>query len=159
MLTKLRSHWWGNALFLALMTAPVYIPFVLRLTYYRDDWYYAYDGLVGPSGVFRTMFASDRPLRGWFFEVYLYVFGISPFPYHLGMYFWRLAGGLGVTWLVIQLWPRHWQAAFISGLLYAIYPGFTWWVGGLEYQPMAASAALMVFSFGFTYQGLRASRT
>lgn len=148
---------WKRLLLFALIAALTYLPSALRLTYYRDDWYYAYDALVGPSGIFRALFASDRPARGPFFDLYYILFGMTPLPYHLMMYLWRLAGGFAVVWLVRLLWPRQQLAAFAAGLLFTLYPGFTWWVSAIEYQPMVASAALMVFSLDFTLRALRAS--
>ncbi len=158
-LTPFVDRLWKKLLLFALVVALTYLPYAIRLTYYRDDWYYAYDAMVGPAGVFRALFASDRPARGPFFEMYYALFGMSPLPYHLMMYFWRLAGGLSVAWLFSLLWPRRQQAGFAAGMLFAIYPGFTWWVSGIEYQPMVASAALMVVSLALTIQALRARRS
>ncbi len=156
MMNRLIDRGWKRLLLFAFIAALTYLPSALRLTYYRDDWYYAYDALVGPAGVFRALFASDRPARGPFFEIYYALFGMSPLPYHLMMYAWRLVGGFGVVWLFSLLWPGRRQAGLAAGLLFTLYPGFTWWVAGIEYQPMVASAALMVWSLCFTLQGLRA---
>ena len=146
---------WKRMLWIAAIAALTYFPSALRLTYYRDDWYYAYDALVGPSGVFRFMFAQDRPIRGPFFDIYHAMFGIAPTPYHLAMFFWRLVGGAAVTWLFHLLWPRRPAFGLAAGVLFAIYPGFTWWVQGIEYQPMVASAALMALSLALTVLALR----
>jgi len=137
-------------LWIAALAVLAYLPSALQLTYYRDDWYYAYDAMVGPHGVFRLMFAEDRPVRGPFFEIYHALFGIAPTPYHLAMLFWRIAGGAAVAWLFHLLWPRRAAAGLVAGALFALYPGFTWWVQGIEYQPMVASAALMVVSLALT---------
>ncbi len=155
-MTRLTDRGWKRLLLFALIAAAAYLPSALRLTYYRDDWYYAYDALVGPAGVFRLMFASDRPARGPFFELYYALFGMTPLPYHLMMYAWRVVGGLAVVRLFFLLWPGSSRAGWGAGLLFTLYPGFTWWVSGIEYQPMVASAALMVWSLGFTLQALRA---
>jgi hypothetical protein len=159
MLSILFDRRWKRVLWFALIAALAYLPSAVRLTYYRDDWYYAYDALVGPSGVFRLMFASDRPARGPFFELYQMLFGITPLPYHLAMYLWRLGGGLATAWLFHLIWPRPRGAAWAAGFLFALYPGFTWWVAGIEYQPMVASAALMVQSLALTVQALRLRRS
>lgn len=155
MFSKLLDRHWKRLVLFALIPALTYLPTALRLTYYRDDWYYAYDARIGPVGVFRALFAIDRPARAPFFEVYYALFGMAPLPYHLTMFFWRLAGGLAVIWLCYLLWPRLRQLGLAAGLLFALYPGFTWWVSGIEYQPMVASAALMVLSLCFTLQALR----
>ena len=142
-------------LWIAGLAVLAYLPGALQLTYFRDDWYYAYDAMVGPSGVFRYMFAQDRPARGPFFEIYYALFGIAPTPYHLAMLFWRVVGGAAVAWLFHLLWPRRATAGLVAGALFALYPGFTWWVQGIEYQPMVTSAALMVISFCLTILALR----
>ena len=154
MLNLLFDRWWKRVLLFALIVGFVYLPSAFQLTYYRDDWYYAYDALVGPAGIFRALFSSDRPARGPFYEIYYALFGMNPIAYHIGMYFWRATGGLAVTWLFAMLWPRQRQAGFLAGLLFALYPGFTWWVSGIEYQPMVASAALMVLSLALTIHAL-----
>jgi len=88
---------WKRLFWFASAVALTYLPYALRLTYYRDDWYYAYDAMVGPSGIFRALFASDRPARGPFFEIYYTLYGMTPIAYHLTMYIWRLSGGLAVV--------------------------------------------------------------
>ncbi|HSR21866.1 MAG TPA: hypothetical protein VLL49_13210, partial [Anaerolineales bacterium] len=52
---------WKRMSWIAAIAALAYLPQLPQLTYYRDDWYYAYDALVGPRGVFTFMFAGDRP--------------------------------------------------------------------------------------------------
>ncbi len=159
MFSKLFDREWKKLVPFALIPVLTYLPTALRLTYYRDDWYYAYDARVAPAGVFRALFAIDRPARGPFFEIYYALFGMAPLPYHLSMFFWRLAGGLAVVWLCYLLWPRLRQLGLAAGLLFALYPGFTWWVSGIEYQPMVASAALMVVSLCFTLRALKLPRS
>lgn len=146
---------WKRMLWIAALAAFAYFPRLLQLTYYRDDWYYAYDALVGPSGVFRFMFAQDRPARGPFFDLYYALFGIAPTAYHLATFFWRVVGGMAVAWLFHLLWPRRGAVGLAAGVLFAIYPGFTWWVQGIEYQPMVASAALMVMSLALSVLAIR----
>jgi hypothetical protein len=155
MMNILVDRLWKRMFWIAALAAFAYFPHLLQLTYYRDDWYYAYDALVGPSGVFRFMFAQDRPARGPFFDLYHALFGIAPTPYHLATFFWRIAGGMAVAWLFHLLWPRRAAMGLAAGALFAIYPGFTWWVQGIEYQPMVASAALMVLSLALTVQAIR----
>lgn len=159
MISRLFDRPWKRLGWLVLIPALTYLPSAFQLTYYRDDWYYAYDALVGPGGVFQYMFAGDRPARGPFFALYHALFGISPLPYHLAMFAWRVAGGLATLWLFSLLWPSGSKAGWVAGLLFELYPGFTWWVSGIEYQPMVASATLMVVSLGLTVAAMRMHRS
>ena len=56
-------------LFLLIISAIVYLPHIGNLTYYKDDWYYIYDGMLGGAKIFQEMFRIDRPARGFFFRV------------------------------------------------------------------------------------------
>src|SRR5690348_15025486 len=134
------KKWWPEILFIAVISALVYLIKTDRATYFRDDWYYAYDGYIAGPSIFKVMFSSDRPARGPFFALYYLLFGPAPLAYHIGMYIWRLLGAYSALWLFHILWPRQRSANFFMALLFAVYPGFLWWPQGIEYQPMVASA-------------------
>ena len=51
-------------IFLIVISAVVFLPNIGRLTYFKDDWYYMYDGLIAGAKVFHPMFSIDRPARG-----------------------------------------------------------------------------------------------
>ncbi|MCC6298085.1 MAG: hypothetical protein IT314_02215 [Anaerolineales bacterium] len=145
-------------LLLILISGLVYLPYVPQLTYYLDDWYYIYDGVVGGPNIFHSMFSVDRPARGYFFDIYFSVFGPTPFPYHLGAYFWRLFAGICAFLLLRTIWPYGKTFAFFSAILFVLYPGYSWWVSAVEYQPMVASLALQVFSFFMTIEAIITSK-
>jgi hypothetical protein len=142
-------------LFLLLISAAVYLPYIGKLTYYKDDWYYIYDGMMAGAKVFHEMFRIDRPARGFFFELYFSLFGPNPLPYHLGAFLWRGLSAIGALWIFNILWPRERKFAFLAALLFAIYPGYFWWISAIEYQPMIASLALQVFSIAFTLKAIQ----
>lgn len=135
---------------LLLISGIVFLPYAIRLTYYLDDWYYIYDGIVAGPNIFHSMFSIDRPIRGYFFDVFFSLFGPYPLPYHLGAYFWRLAAGVGAFWLLNIIWDGNNKINFLISLLFILYPGYSWWISAIEYQPMAASLALQIFSILFT---------
>jgi hypothetical protein len=139
-----------EVLFILLISAVVYLPHIGSLTYYKDDWYYIYDGMIAGAKVFHEMFAIDRPARGYFFELYFLLFGPNPLPYHIGAFLWRGLSAVGALWIFNILWDRERKFAFLAALLFAIYPGYSWWISAIEYQPMIASLALQVFSIAFT---------
>ena len=142
-------------IFLLFISAIVYLPHIGNLTYFKDDWYYVYDGLVGGAKIFHEMFSIDRPARGFFFEWYFSLFGANPLPWHIGAFLWRGLSALGALWIFDMLWKENRKFNFIAALLFAIFPGYFWWISAIEYQPMIASLALQVFSIAFTLKAIR----
>ena len=155
MLKKLKESWWVDIVFLVLISALTYLPDVRSLSYYRDDWYYMYDGLIAGPRIFEIMFLHLRPARGPLFAILFSLFGNSPLPYQLVLYLWRILGGLGMFWLFDLLWPKRRNARFFAALMFTIYPGFLWWVAGVEYQPMVLSLGLHVFSIALTFKAIQ----
>ncbi len=142
-------------LFLFLISAIIYLPKIGLFNYYRDDWYYMMDGRFGGPQIFHAMFNSDRPARGYFFDLLYSLFGGNPLPYHLGEYLWHLAAAVAALWLFKMLWPRQSRFAFYMSLLLLIYPGYLWWVAGVEYQPMMVSFFLEVLSIALTVKAVQ----
>lgn len=145
----------AEILFLLLISAVVYLPHIGNLTYYKDDWYYVYDGMIAGAKVFHEMFRIDRPARGFFFELYFSLFGANPLPWHLGAFLWRGLSAVGALWIFNILWKENRKFNFVAALLFAIYPGYFWWISAIEYQPMIASLALQVFSIAFTLKAIQ----
>lgn len=158
MKTRKLSFLWEISL-IVVLTALAYLPNIRQASFFRDDWYYIMDAHRAGEQVFHTMFSIDRPARGAIFETLYGWFGMNPTPYHLMAYLWRLLGGLAALWLFRLLWPGRRAAALCAAALFAIYPGYVWWVEPLEYQPMVMSAALQALSFALTLQALRSRRT
>jgi hypothetical protein len=152
---KNRRVWLEASLFI-LVSALVYLPNVFQFTFHRDDWYYIYDGIVLGPRAFLAMFEHLRPLRGPLFAGLFALFGPNPLPYHLLLFVWRVIGGFGMFWLLRLLWPGQRQGAYWAALLFTIYPGFLWWVGGFEYQPMVLSLGFQVFSIAFMLKAITA---
>lgn len=144
-----------ETLFLLLISAVVFLPHIGSLTYFKDDWYYVYDGMIGGAKVFHEMFRIDRPARGYFFEWYFLLFGVKPLAYHIGAFIWRGVAALGALWIFNILWKENRKFNFIAALLFAIYPGYFWWISAIEYQPMIASLALQVLSIAFTLKAVQ----
>ena len=104
------------------------------------------------------MFRIDRPARGFFFEWYYAVFGPNPLPWHLGVFVWRALAAIGALWIFSLLWKENRKFNFIAALLFALYPGYFWWISAIEYQPMIASLALQVFSIAFTLKAIQSTK-
>lgn len=142
-------------MFLLLISAVVFLPRIGELTYYKDDWYYVYDGMIGGAKIFHEMFRIDRPARGFFFEWYFLLFGVNPLAWHVGAFIWRGLSAIGALWIFDILWRDNRKFNFVAALLFAIYPGYFWWISAIEYQPMIASLALQVFSIAFTLKAIQ----
>lgn len=156
-MSSIKKYFSPDVLFIFLISAVVFLPYAFRLTYYLDDWYYVYDGVVAGPKIFHSMFSVDRPIRGYFFDVFFSVFGPHPLPYHLGAYLWRLIAGVGAYWLLNVIWSGGRRNNFLIAILFILYPGYSWWVSAIEYQPMAVSLALQVFSVFFTLLSIRSA--
>ena len=159
----LRDHkFYNTRLFeiavLILVSALVYLPNVGKLTLYKDEWYFIHDASIAGPGVFINMFAIDRPARGLFFDIYYALFSYHALPYGIGAFIWRVIAIIGALWLFQLLWPRDRKVAFGAALLFAVYPGYLWWVSPIEYQPHMASLALEVFSIVFTLKAIQSGR-
>jgi hypothetical protein len=154
---NIKTKWWIEITALALISALIYLISISHFSYYRDDWYYAYDSYIAGPSIFKIMFSSDRPARGLFFGVYYLLFGAHPLPYHIGAYVWRLLGSYSALWLFHLLWPRQRIANFSMALLFVAYPGFLWWPQGIEYQPMIASLCLHTFSIALTLAAIQST--
>lgn len=154
----LKNRRWLEAAFFILIPALVYLPNVFQFTFHRDDWYYIYDGIVRGPSVFLDMFEHLRPLRGPLFAGLFALFGADPLPYHLLLFVWRVAGGAGMVWLLRLLWPSQREGAYWMGVLFIVYPGFLWWIGGFEYQPMVLSVGFQIFSIAFMLKAILAEK-
>jgi len=141
-------------LLLIFISSVIYLPRVGQLRYYKDDWYYVLDGLYGGPAIFNEMFSIDRPARGPFFQIYFSLFGASPLPYHLGQYLWHVLAAMSALWLFRMVWPERVRQAFFAALFFLIYPGYLWWVSGIEYQPMMASLFFQVLSISLTIKAI-----
>lgn len=141
-----------------IISALAYLPYIYRLGYYRDDWYYMVDGYFGGPKIFHTMFYIDRPARGYLFELLFRLFSTNATFYLLMMYFWRVFAAFTGYNLLKIIWPNKHRSNLLSALLFAVYPGFLWWVSGIEYQPIIIALAMQTISFYLTLLTLRSER-
>lgn len=153
----IQSRPWFPYLAVALVSALVYLPHILQLGFYRDDWYYIADGYFGGPKIFHTMFWIDRPARGYVFEFLFRLFGTQASLYHFLMWVWRCAAGLFAVALFQAIWPRQPRRNLLISLIFVLYPGFLWWVSGVEYQPMVLSLAIHTASFWFSILVLKST--
>ena len=153
------KHRWMDILFLVVVSALVYLPRIGEFTFFKDDWYFIYDGFISGPQVYIDVALHTRPIRGPLYQFLFYLFGINPFPYHFILYIWRILGGLGAFWMFNLLWSRQRKTNLLLALLVVIYPGFLWWTGGFEFQAYVLSFSLAIFSILFTLKFLETDKS
>ena len=150
LLTRLKNSKFTPYILIILISAITYLPHITQLTYYRDDWYYMADRFFGGADIFHQMYWVDRPIRGYLYEILFKAFGLNPLPYNLLAYFWRLLSGVLCYWLFQVIWPAKPKVNLWIAILFTLYPGYLWWVSGIEYQPYIISLCLQVISILLT---------
>ncbi len=150
-LKKYYTNWIFLTFFLLLITTFLtFTIYAFQLTYFRDDWYYVLDFLNSNSKIFHEMFSIDRPARGYIFELAFNLFGTNPFPFHLTFSILKFLSGISIFWLVKTILPKQRMKAIWASVLFILYPGYLWWVSGIEYLPMNLSVFLQVISICFS---------
>jgi hypothetical protein len=154
-LSRLKNSKITPYLLIIVISAITYLPHIARLTYYRDDWYYMADRFFGGAEIFHQMFWVDRPIRSYLYEILFKFFGLNPLPYNLLAYFWRLLSGVLCYWLFQVIWPAKPKVALWIAILFTVYPGYLWWVSGIEYQVNLISLCLQILSILLTILGVK----
>ena len=139
---------------LTLIAAFIYLPFVFQFGYYFDDWYIMF--AAGARGVeaIREIYSIDRPAGALLMSPLYTLFGANPLFYNLSAFVFRVASALGVWILCVRMWPRARSVAFITALLYLIYPGFLSQPNGITYQYYLAGLASAIWSVALTVQAV-----
>ncbi len=151
---KIKHRNWFDVLFFLLITSLVYLPRIGEFTYFKDDWYFIYDGFIGGAEIYRDVALHTRPIRGYLYQFLFSLFDINPFPYHFLLFVGRFLGGLGAFWIFNILWSRQRKTNLFLALLVTIYPGFLWWTGGFEFQAYVLSFSLGILSVFFTLRSI-----
>ncbi len=147
---KIKNRNWVDVVFLIVVSSLVYLPRIPEFTYFKDDWYFIYDGFIGGAKIYRDVALHTRPIRGYLYQFLFSLFDINPFPYHFLLYLERLLGGLAAFGIFNLLWGKQRKTNLFLALLTTIYPGFLWWTGGFEFQAYVLSFSLAIISILFT---------
>lgn len=139
---------------LTVIAALVYLPFVFRFGYYFDDWYIMFAAGARGAEAIREIYSIDRPAGALLMSPLYALFGANPLYYNLSAFAFRVLGALGVWALCAILWSRARAFAFITSLLFLIYPGFLSQPNGITYQYYLAGLASATWSVAFTMQAV-----
>lgn len=156
---KLGSFWFGSLL-IFIIAGIAYLPLVGRLGYLNDDWYLMYDMFVKDPSFFHEIFGIDRPGRALAMIPLFSLFGFNPLWYHLSAFVFRAFGGVFVFWAMRMIWKERNLFALVTGLLFAIYPGFLSMPNAIDYQSHILGLFLATLSVALTVKSmLTADRT
>lgn len=154
---KLNSFWF-TALLIIIIAGIAYLPLVSQLGYLNDDWYLMYDMQVKDASFFHEIFGIDRPGRALAMIPLFSLFGFNPLWYHLSAFVFRAFGGVFVYWTMRMVWgERRNLFALVTGLLFAIYPGFLSMPNAIDYQSHILGLFLATLSVALTVKSILAA--
>ncbi len=152
-----KKQFWRGFLLIFIVSAIAYLPLVKDLGYLNDDWYQMYDMQVKDPSFYREIFAIDRLGRALAMIPLFTLFGFNPLWYHLSAFFFRMMGGVFLFWTGRMLWKDRNFFALVTGLLFAIYPGFLSQPNAIDYQSHILALFLAMLSVALTVQSLLAT--
>lgn len=142
----LKNLFTSKPFLLILVTGITYLIFIPCMGYFNDDWYLMYAAGARGAGVFKNIFIIDRPMRAFVMTPAYLLFENNPMLYNLSALTFRILSALIFYWCLSTLWKNQENVAWLSALLYAIYPGFHSQFNGIDYQSQMVSLALMMLS-------------
>jgi hypothetical protein len=121
--------------------------FIPQLGFYYDDWlpiFYTYtddaEGLI-------NHFSYDRPYSVWVYYV-IGRLGTNPLAWHTTALLLRWLIVLAMVWSIKPLWPKHSEKILYAGLIFAVYPGYTFQPLSVTFAPHLAAYLLFFISLG-----------
>ncbi len=136
-----------------------YVPLITRQGFYNDDWYLIYGAISQGAEKFTSIFASDRPMRAYHMAFMWNIFGANVIWYHVSAIALRIAGGMGLFWIMRAVWKNAPKTAILAALLLVVYPGFLEMPNAIDYQSHILAFTLAVFSILFTVKAILGSKT
>jgi len=127
-------------LLILLLAAILYLPFLGKQGFYKDDWYQIWAGSTQGSSTLIRMFSIDRPALGLLYAITHKVIGDSLFGWHLFAFIIRVC----VSFMLYQITEKIFNDRKISllvGVITVIYPGY------LE-QPFADTSSNLFLAYG-----------
>jgi hypothetical protein len=143
---------------LVLVSLVIFLPFVNRLGFYRDDWYMLWSANVRGADSIIDLFSIDRPFMGYTYDLTYRLLGNTPFTWQLYSYTLRTLGAVAMYGIMRLLWPEHRRAATAAALIYLVYPGFLGWPNAATKTNQLLSLTSALMSIWFSGLALQTSR-
>ena len=107
-----------------IVAALAYLPLILQMGYYRDDWHVVWGGFTQGALKIFDLHLTDRPFMGLTYALAYSVLGKSPLGWHLYAFVLRVGGAISFFGILKLLWPEQRRAVTLLTLLFVTYPGF-----------------------------------
>ena len=134
------------------------LPHIQSLGFYKDDWHMIFAGdSYGPQKIVEE-FSIDRPFMGVINAATYELLGDSPHAWAWFAFFARLAGVVGLFWLLRSLWPRQVYATTAMAALFAVYPGFMQQPNAATFQNHFVGYSAGILSLLLTVLALQTAR-
>ncbi|MDR3576733.1 MAG: hypothetical protein P4L50_22950 [Anaerolineaceae bacterium] len=146
--------WFYALILLVGMTSP-YIWQIGHLGFYWDDWQVVFLSHIHSAQAYWQYFLSDRPISAWTYILTVPILGMQSTRWQIFNLLVRWAGVLSFCWALRGVWPaRIWPIRW-TGLLLAVYPGFTQQTISVAYSQHFITFALYAISLGLMVWAVR----
>ncbi len=117
-----------------------------RLGFYWDDWTLLLVSRFNSVQAYWDFFLYDRPFSIWVHMLTMPLLGLRPLAWHVFALLVRWLAVLGWIAALRKVWPEHTALLHWSGILLAVYPGFTQQSIAVTYTQHYITLALFTWS-------------
>jgi len=148
---------WISLGLLIIVSVLTHLPLIGQLGYYRNDWYPIWAGRTQTLSTMVSMFSIDRPILGYIYTRTYLLLGDNPLGWQVFAYLFRLAGAIGVFWLLRLIWPKMRLFTTSAAILFVVYPGFLEGPAAITFSNHLIAYALAIYSILFTVISIRSN--
>ena len=133
---------------LLLLCILSFAPLIPWLGFYWDDWPAVwFFNSLGAAG-FQQVFALDRPLLGWLFQITTPLMRESTTAWQIFGIFSRWVNAVAFWWFLRILFPRWRKLAALAAVLFVVYPGFSQQYVSVTYSHAFILSTIFIISMG-----------
>ncbi|MEJ5226183.1 MAG: hypothetical protein WHV44_17105, partial [Anaerolineales bacterium] len=152
---NLRLPFWSVPLALLGVTLLAYGVLAARQGFYWDDWPFAWIGRTFGLEGFARYFATNRPLRAYFYGLVFPLLGDHPLHWQVLSIALRWLTAVSLWWVLCLTWPRDKTQMTWVTLLFLVYPGFSQQVIAVNYSSFFFVQTLFHVSLALTLIAIR----
>jgi hypothetical protein len=149
---------WTVPLVLLLVAFAGYGLYINHLSYYWDDWSFAWARFFQGFRGLKAVADATRPMRAYIENTETQIIGINPISWQVYSVLLRWLASVTLWWFLRQLWEDQSLATFIAPLLYLVYPGFSQQSIALTYHYGWLFQSVLFVSFGLMVWAIKHRR-